>query len=83
MTEILTLPMLPLDDVVVLPGMVVPLSLSESEVRAAVEAAPENCTLADLDRVLCDARLGRRRSRAAVAWLLKYGLLEITRARPC
>jgi ATP-dependent Lon protease len=39
MTEILTLPMLPLDDVVVLPGMVVPLSLSESEVRAAVEAA--------------------------------------------
>ncbi|MFI1963874.1 endopeptidase La [Streptomyces pathocidini] len=35
----LTLPVLPLDDEVVLPGMVVPLDLSESEVRAAVEAA--------------------------------------------
>src|SRR5262245_34907852 len=35
----LTLPVLPLDDQVVLPGMVVPLDLSESEVRAAVEAA--------------------------------------------
>jgi ATP-dependent Lon protease len=31
--------MLPLDDVVVLPGMVVPVSMSDSEVRAAVEAA--------------------------------------------
>src|SRR6185437_16138040 len=37
--ELLTLPMLPLDDLVVLPGMVVPLPLSETEVRAAVEAA--------------------------------------------
>jgi ATP-dependent Lon protease len=35
----LTLPVLPLDDEVVLPGMVVPLDLSEAEVRAAVEAA--------------------------------------------
>ncbi|GAA1002593.1 MULTISPECIES: endopeptidase La [Streptomyces] len=35
----LTLPVLPLDDEVVLPGMVVPLELSDSEVRAAVEAA--------------------------------------------
>ncbi|MEU3185418.1 endopeptidase La [Streptomyces sp. NPDC006923] len=35
----LTLPVLPLDDEVVLPGMVVPLDLSETEVRAAVEAA--------------------------------------------
>lgn len=33
------LPVLPLDDEVVLPGMVVPLDLSDSEVRAAVEAA--------------------------------------------
>jgi ATP-dependent Lon protease len=33
------LPMLPLDDVVVLPGMVVPVPMSDSEVRAAVEAA--------------------------------------------
>ncbi|MFF0472790.1 endopeptidase La [Streptomyces sp. NPDC004284] len=35
----LTLPVLPLDDEVVLPGMVVPLDLSENDVRAAVEAA--------------------------------------------
>lgn len=35
----LALPVLPLDDEVVLPGMVVPLDLSDSEVRAAVEAA--------------------------------------------
>ncbi|CAM5618183.1 Lon protease OS=Streptomyces rutgersensis OX=53451 GN=lon PE=2 SV=1 [Streptomyces diastaticus subsp. diastaticus] len=35
----LTLPVLPLDDEVVLPGMVVPLDLNETDVRAAVEAA--------------------------------------------
>lgn len=35
----LTLPVLPLDDAVVLPGMVVPLDLTDAEVRAAVEAA--------------------------------------------
>ncbi len=35
----LTLPVLPLDDDAVLPGMVVPLDLSDPEVRAAVEAA--------------------------------------------
>ncbi|MEV0974422.1 endopeptidase La [Microtetraspora glauca] len=37
MTEIL--PVLPLDDEVVLPGMVVPLDLSDAEVRAAIDAA--------------------------------------------
>jgi ATP-dependent Lon protease len=35
----LALPVLPLDGEVVLPGMVVPLDLNDSEVRAAVEAA--------------------------------------------
>src|SRR5579859_5755394 len=35
----LTLPVLPLDDDAVLPGMVVPLDLSDQDVRAAVEAA--------------------------------------------
>jgi ATP-dependent Lon protease len=35
----LTLPVLPLDGEVVLPGMVVPLDLSDAEVRGAVEAA--------------------------------------------
>ncbi len=39
MSETLTLPVLPLDDDVVLPGMVVPFDLSDGEVRAAVEAA--------------------------------------------
>src|SRR5512139_1076218 len=39
MSETLTLPVLPLDDSVVLPGMVVPLDLSDGEVRAAIEAA--------------------------------------------
>ncbi|OIJ86043.1 endopeptidase La [Streptomyces colonosanans] len=35
----LTLPVLPLDEDVVLPGMVVPLDLNDADVRAAVEAA--------------------------------------------
>jgi ATP-dependent Lon protease len=39
MSETLKLPVLPLDDDVVLPGMVVPLDLSDGDVRAAVEAA--------------------------------------------
>ncbi len=39
MTETLKLPVLPLDDVVVLPGMVVPMRLDDAEVRAAIDAA--------------------------------------------
>src|ERR1700743_661207 len=39
MTAHFTLPILPLDDTVVLPGMVVPVSLGVTEIRAAVEAA--------------------------------------------
>jgi ATP-dependent Lon protease len=39
MTDILTLPVLPLDDMVVLPGMVVPMRLADPEVRAAIDAA--------------------------------------------
>ncbi|GAA0942133.1 endopeptidase La [Actinocorallia libanotica] len=39
MSEKLTVPVLPLDDAVVLPGMVVPLELGDGEVRAAIEAA--------------------------------------------
>jgi ATP-dependent Lon protease len=39
LTEILKLPVLPLDDVVMLPGMVVPVRLSDAEVRAAIDAA--------------------------------------------
>ena len=39
MTETVKLPVLPLDDAVVLPGMVVPVPLADAEVRAAIEAA--------------------------------------------
>lgn len=39
MSDTRTLPVLPLTDAVVLPGMVVPLALDQHEVRAAVEAA--------------------------------------------
>jgi ATP-dependent Lon protease len=39
MSKTVTLPVLPLDDEVVLPAMVVPLSLSDDEVRAAVDTA--------------------------------------------
>ncbi|MDQ4011550.1 MAG: endopeptidase La [Actinomycetota bacterium] len=39
MTETVKLPVLPLDDAVVLPGMVVPVPLADAEVRAAIDAA--------------------------------------------
>ncbi len=39
MSETLTLPVLPLSDEVVLPGMVVPIELSDADVRGAIEAA--------------------------------------------
>src|SRR6201982_934246 len=39
MSETLPLPVLPLDDEVVLPGMVVPLETSQPEVGAAIDAA--------------------------------------------
>lgn len=39
MSKTVTLPVLPLDDEVVLPAMVVPLSLSDDEVRAAIDTA--------------------------------------------
>src|ERR1700733_4808206 len=39
MSETLTLPVLPLDDEVVLPGMVVPLETSQPEVSSAIDAA--------------------------------------------
>ena len=42
MTETLKLPVLPLADSVVLPGMVVPVRLDEPEIQAAVDAAQSN-----------------------------------------
>ncbi|MBF6052698.1 Lon protease [Streptomyces eurocidicus] len=57
MSTPLTLPVLPLDDEVVLPGMVVPLDLSDAEVRAAVEAAQAAATGDDKPRVLLVPRI--------------------------
>jgi ATP-dependent Lon protease len=45
MSETLTLPVLPLDDEVVLPGMVVPIELTDAEVRGAVDAARNSAGL--------------------------------------
>ncbi|MFJ6618478.1 endopeptidase La [Kitasatospora sp. NPDC091335] len=53
----LTLPVLPLDDEVVLPGMVVPLDLKDSEVRAAVEAARAAATGSGKPQVLLVPRM--------------------------
>ncbi|MEU9127145.1 endopeptidase La [Kitasatospora sp. NPDC048540] len=53
----LTLPVLPLDDEVVLPGMVVPLDLKDAEVRAAVEAARAGAGGAGKPQVLLVPRL--------------------------
>ncbi|MGW7515854.1 endopeptidase La [Streptomyces sp. NPDC054796] len=53
----LTLPVLPLDDEVVLPGMVVPLDLSDSDVRAAVEAAQAAAPRGEKPRVLLVPRV--------------------------
>ncbi len=39
MSNIVNLPVLPLDDLVVLPGMVVPVKLDDAEARAAIDAA--------------------------------------------
>ena len=68
MSEALTLPVLPLDDEVVLPGMVVPIELSDTEVRGAIEAARNSRGLGrgpgirteDNARVLLVPRIGER-----------------------
>jgi len=55
-TQTRVLPVLPTDDVVVLPGMVVPLALSDVETRAAVDAA----RAAAQSRAPAGAEAGRR-----------------------
>jgi ATP-dependent Lon protease len=47
MSRTLSLPVLPLDDSVVLPTMVVPLDISDPEARASIEAAQMSATSAD------------------------------------
>ena len=68
MSETLTLPVLPLDDEVVLPGMVVPIELSDAEVRGAIEAARNTTGLGrgpgirseEKSQVLLVPRIGNR-----------------------
>jgi ATP-dependent Lon protease len=68
MSETLTLPVLPLDDEVVLPGMVVPIELSDAEVRGAVDAARNSAGLGrgpgirseEKSQVLLVPRIGNR-----------------------
>jgi ATP-dependent Lon protease len=60
-SETISLPVLPLDDNVVLPTMVVPLDTSEAEIRSAIEAARLSASAPDADdsqpRVLLVPRL--------------------------
>ncbi len=60
MSETLTLPVLPLDDDVVLPTMVVPLETSDSEVRASIEAARAAAEGDTRPRLLLVPRIGGR-----------------------
>jgi len=67
MSETLTLPVLPLSDEVVLPGMVVPIELSDQDVRGAIEAARNKglgrgpgIRSEDKPQVLLVPRLGER-----------------------
>ncbi|WP_181767799.1 endopeptidase La [Streptomyces albidus (ex Kaewkla and Franco 2022)] len=57
-SALLTLPVLPLDDEVVLPGMVVPMDLSDTEVRTAVEAAQAAAPEGEKPQVLLVPRIG-------------------------
>jgi ATP-dependent Lon protease len=79
MTETLKLPVLPLADSVVLPGMVVPVRLDEPEVQAAVDAANSGSSDADAalgGRVLIVPRPdGRYAAVGTIAVLEQVGRL--------
>ena len=81
MTEMLKLPVLPLTDSVVLPGMVVPVRLDEPETQAAVDAAGSGADAEDAEatsprRVLVVPRLdGRYAAVGTVAVLEQVGRL--------
>ncbi|OLF14842.1 endopeptidase La [Actinophytocola xanthii] len=69
MADSLTLPVLPLDDTVLLPGMVVPIRLAGTdgaEVRAAVEAAQAVAAGGDKPRVVMVPRLDGKYARVGV-----------------
>jgi ATP-dependent Lon protease len=73
----LTLPVLPLSDAVVLPGMVLPVALDDAEVRAAVDAAQAVSTgEAETPRILLVPRLdGRYSGVGALASIEQVGRL--------
>ena len=81
MSETLSLPVLPLDDIVVLPTMVVPVEMSGVEVRAAIEAARLSASAPSASdskpQVLLVPRLGGK--YAAIGTL---GLVEQTGRLP-
>jgi ATP-dependent Lon protease len=62
-TDTLNLPVLPLDDVVVLPGMVVPVRLADPEARAAIDAAQASGD-GDTAQVLLVPRLDGKYAKA-------------------
>ena len=74
MTETLKLPVLPLADQVVLPGMVVPVRLDEPEIQAAVDAAQSNGDAGVDRKVIIVPRLdGRYAAVGTVAVLEQVG----------
>src|SRR5438094_791163 len=77
MSETVTLPVLPLDEEVVLPAMVVPLSLTDDEVRAAIDTARSPGGSADdKPRVLIVPRLhGRYAAVGTLAVIEQVGRL--------
>jgi ATP-dependent Lon protease len=76
MTETLKLPVLPLADSVVLPGMVVPVRLDEPEIQAAVDAAQSNSGSGVERKVIIVPRLdGRYAAVGTIAVLEQVGRL--------
>ncbi|MEY9861904.1 ATP-dependent Lon protease [Catenulispora sp. GAS73] len=64
-------PVIPLDDAVVLPGMVVPLDLSDSETRAAVDAAANGPTRGGKPQVLLVPRLDGNYAKSGVVGIIE------------
>ncbi|MEZ0112755.1 ATP-dependent Lon protease [Catenulispora sp. EB89] len=64
-------PVIPLDDAVVLPGMVVPLDLSDSETRAAVDAAANGPTRGGKQQVLLVPRLDGNYAKSGVVAIIE------------
>src|SRR5215471_10042177 len=80
MSTKLSLPVLPLDDTVVLPTMVVPLDISSSEARASIEAAQMSAEAPGSDekgpQVLLVPRLGGGTTGPGAALWVEGNVLE-------